>query len=115
MKDIFDGYTVNIYLDEDDEYMAYFTEMPNVSASGNTPEEAIHELEQAWQLMKEDYVASGEEIPVAPSRKKYSGSFNVRIDKRIHRDLAIEAAQSGVSLNALVAQKLAEAVRHSHG
>jgi len=115
MKDIFDGYTVNIYLDEDDEYTAYFTEMPNVSASGSTPEEAIHELGQAWQLMKEDYQTSGEEIPVAPSRKKYSGSFNVRIDKRIHRDLTIEAAQSGVSLNALVAQKLAEAVRHSHG
>lgn len=115
MKDIFDGYAVNFYLDEANEYTTYFTEMPNVSASGTTPEEAIHELEQAWQLMKEDYQASGEEVPVAPSRKKYSGSFNIRIDKRIHRDLAIEAAQAGISLNALVAQKLAEAVLHNHG
>ncbi len=111
MKDVFDGFTVNMYLDEDEEYTAYFSELPNVSASGATPEEAIHELEQAWDLMKEDYHASGEEIPIAPSHKQYSGSFNIRIDKRIHRSLAIEAAQSGISLNALVAQKLAQAVR----
>lgn len=64
---MFDSYAVNIYLDEDEDYTAHFTEMPNVSASGSTPEEAIHELEQAWQLMKEDYQASGKAIPVAPS------------------------------------------------
>ncbi|TAM25884.1 MAG: toxin-antitoxin system HicB family antitoxin [Candidimonas sp.] len=38
--------------------------------------------------------------------REYSGSFNVRIDRRVHRALAIEAAQAGVSLNALVAQCL---------
>jgi predicted HicB family RNase H-like nuclease len=43
---------------------------------------------------------------VAPTRKEYSGRFNVRIDRRIHRALTVEAAQAGVSLNALVAQKL---------
>src|SRR5262245_39724934 len=112
MKDIFDGYTVTLHLDEDNEYLAHFVEMPNVSAFGDTPEEALHELEQAWHLMKEDYLVSGEKVPIAPSRKRYSGNFNVRIDKRIHRDLAIEAAQAGVSLNYLVAQKLAESVRH---
>lgn len=112
MKDVFDGYTVNLHLDEDNEYMAHFAEMPNVSACGSTPEEALHELEQAWALMKEDYRASGEPIPVAPARKSYSGSFNVRIDKRVHRDLAEEAALAGVSLNALVAQKLAQTVKH---
>jgi hypothetical protein len=38
---------------------------------------------------------------------EYCGSFNVRIDRRVHRALAIEATQAGVSLNALVAQRLA--------
>ena len=42
-----------------------------------------------------------------PSRKEYSGQFNVRIDKRIHRGLVLEATKAGISLNALVAQKLA--------
>ncbi|MDF1653733.1 MAG: toxin-antitoxin system HicB family antitoxin [Coxiellaceae bacterium] len=48
--------------------------------------------------------------PLAPSKKQYSGQFNVRIDKRVHRLLALEAAQVGLSLNALVAQKLTLAV-----
>jgi len=34
----------------------------------------------------------------------------VRIDKRDHRALAIEAAKVGLSLNALVAQKLHQSV-----
>jgi predicted HicB family RNase H-like nuclease len=49
---------------------------------------------------------NGDPTPVAPTRKEYSGRFNVRIDRRIHRALTVEAAQAGVSLNALVAQKL---------
>ncbi len=56
--------------------------------------------------MKECYRDDGEEIPIAPSRKEYSGQFNVRIDKRIHRNLVLEATKAGISLNALVAQKL---------
>lgn len=53
-------------------------------------------------------------MPAAPSKNEYSGQFNVRIDKRVHKTLAIEAAQSGVSLNALVSQKLAIACAHEH-
>jgi len=34
----------------------------------------------------------------------------VRIDRRVHRALAIEAGRAGVSLNALVAEKLAKSV-----
>lgn len=44
--------------------------------------------------------------------KESSGRFNVRINKRFHRELAMEAAQSGLSLNALVAQKLTISIRH---
>ncbi|MBF0310825.1 MAG: type II toxin-antitoxin system HicB family antitoxin [Magnetococcales bacterium] len=47
------------------------------------------------------------QIPVAPSRRKYSGQFNVRIAKDLHRRLAIEAERQGVSLNAWVSNKLA--------
>jgi predicted HicB family RNase H-like nuclease len=107
MKDLFDGFTVTLSQDEEGDWIAHFMELPNVSAFGDTPEEAIHELSIAWRAMKESYAKHNDPIPVAPSRKEYSGQFNVRIDKRVHRQLAIEAAQAGVSLNALVAQKLA--------
>ena len=112
MSDVFDGYTVNLILDEDEQYLAHFVEMPSVSAFGDTPEEALLALEEAWGLMKEDYVANKEMIPVAPSRKHYSGTFNVRVGKNLHKDLALEAVEQGISLNALICQKLASQTRH---
>ncbi|OIP88340.1 MAG: DNA repair protein [Syntrophobacteraceae bacterium CG2_30_61_12] len=105
--DRFDGYTVNVFLDEEGDYVAHFVELPQVSAFAKTPEEALGELATAWEGVKESYQEHGEPVPVAPARKMYSGQFNVRIDRRLHRALAIEAAQAGISLNAIVSQKLA--------
>lgn len=95
MSDKFDGYTVEIFRDEDGDWLARLEEMPNISAFADSPEQALAELEAAWELTKESYLAGGEEVPVAPSRRKYSGQFNVRVDKRLHRALAIEVARSG--------------------
>lgn len=93
------------------EWLAHFVELPNISAFADTPDAAVNELRDAWELTKESYEAAGEPVPVAPANKNYSGQFNVRIDRRVHRALAVEAAQAGISLNALVAQKLAKDAR----
>lgn len=108
----FDGFSVHLGEDDEGDFLAYFVEMPNVSAFGDTPEQALNELKIAWEGVKKSYRKHGEPIPIAPAKKEYSGRFNVRIDKRIHRNLAIEAAQAGITLNALVAQKLAQTTRH---
>lgn len=108
----FDGYGINLYQDEDGDWLAHFQELPNISAFGDTPEQALAELRTAWEAVKASYRDNGEPVPVAPTRREYSGQFNVRIDRRLHRNLAIEAARAGVSLNALVAAKLTEATRH---
>lgn len=108
-KKEFNGFSVNIFLDDDGDWMAHFIELPNVSAFGNTAEEALQELKKAWEGVKESYRQHGEPIPVALSQKKFSGHFNVRIDKRLHKNLAMEATIAGVSLNALIAQKLTKA------
>ena len=110
-QDRFDGYTVNVFLDDDGEYVAHFVEMPNVSAFGESPEEALSELATAWEGVKESYQKHGEPVPVAAARREYSGQFNVRIDRRLHRALAIEASRAGVSLNAIIAQKLAKTTK----
>ena len=107
-KDRFDGYSVNVFLDDDNDYLAHFVEMPSISAFGDSPEQALQELETAWQGVKESLQKHGEPVPIAPSRKEYSGQFNVRIDRRLHRALAMEATRAGVSLNAIVSQKLAK-------
>jgi hypothetical protein len=41
------------------------------------------------------------------SEKHYSGEFRVRIPPELHRQLAIQAAEQGVSLNRLASAKLA--------
>ena len=110
-RDRFDGFTVNLFLDEEGDYIAHFVELPNVSAFGKSPTTALNELAVAWNLVKRSYRAAKEPVPVAPARKEYSGQFNVRLDRRLHRALAVEAAKTGVSLNALVSQKLNKTTR----
>jgi predicted HicB family RNase H-like nuclease len=56
-----------------------------------------------------DLQANGEPVPEPLAVKKYSGRFMVRIPPDLHRRLALEAAESGVSLNRLVADKLSRA------
>lgn len=107
MQDDFDGFSVNLFQDEDGDWLAHLVELPAISAFADTPAAALGELTKAWEAVRESYREQGEPLPVAPPRKEYSGQFNVRIDKRLHRRLAMEAARGGISLNALVAGKLA--------
>ena len=106
-KDVFDGFTVNVFFREDSYYLAHFTELPNIWAFGTTPSEALVELEATWRLIKEHYQMDGEPIPQASSWKADEGSFNVPVDVQLYHALKIEAAEAGVSLYTLVARKLA--------
>ena len=64
----FDGFTINLFQDEDGDWLAHLVEMPNVSAFADTPQAAIDELEIAWKGIKESYRKHGEEIPVIKTR-----------------------------------------------
>jgi predicted HicB family RNase H-like nuclease len=67
-------------------------------------------LRKAFQEAVDDYLQACEESGKKPE-KSFKGVFNVRIDQQLHRELAIEADRAGVSLNALIAQKLSKAIR----
>ena len=107
-KNVFGGFTVNVFLDEDGDYLAYFVEMPNVSAFSDTPEDALKELAMAWKGVKESYQKHDEPTPQAPSRERDIGQVNVPVDARLYQMLKNEAANAGISLYALVTQKLAK-------
>ena len=113
-KDVFDGFRVNVFYDEDSDYLAHLVELPNVSAFGPTPAEALAELKTAWALMKECYQEDGEPIPIPPSRKGIEGQYNVPIDWQTYHKLTDEAAKAGMSLYALVTQKLKSTVPIVH-
>src|SRR5262245_22053434 len=103
----FDGFSL-VLVQIEGEWIAHFAELPNIAGFGDKIEQALCDLHETWEVMKETYTRYREPIPVASSTKEYSGRFNVRIDRRIHRALAIEAAQAGVALNALVTYKLSQ-------
>ncbi|MBN1604817.1 MAG: type II toxin-antitoxin system HicB family antitoxin [Chitinispirillaceae bacterium] len=47
-----------------------------------------------------------EPVPEPIASMHYSGKFIVRVPPQVHRKLAIEAAESGVSLNRFVSSNL---------
>ena len=112
IHDDFDGFAINIFLDEDGDYLAHFVELPNVSAFGPTPTQALVELKEAWELMKECYQEDGVSVPKAPSRAGYEGLLNVPIDAQLYRVLEDEASKAGMSLYSLVIQKLAKSTAY---
>lgn len=72
----FDGFSTNLFLDNKGDWIAHFVEMLNISAFANNPKAVLDELKIAWEMVKEDYRASGEDIPVSPTKRQYSVSIN---------------------------------------
>jgi len=54
-----------------------------------------------------DMQMAGETVPEPLAERHYSGEFRVRIPPEVHRALALQAAEQGVSLNRLASAKLA--------
>jgi predicted HicB family RNase H-like nuclease len=55
-----------------------------------------------------DMRENGEEVPEPIASRRYSGKFMVRVPPEVHRNLAIKAAEAGVSLNRLASSKLSQ-------
>jgi predicted HicB family RNase H-like nuclease len=105
-----DHYTYRVtWSPEDQEHVALCAEFPSLSWLAKTPEAALKGVRQMVAEVVNDMQASGEALPVPLSEKRYSGEFRVRIPPQLHRALAIEAAEQGVSLNRLASAKLATA------
>ena len=65
-----------------------------------------------FQNAVDDYLLYCEEIGKAPE-KVYKGSFNVRIDPALHKQLAASAIRSGISLNQAAERAIAQYVAQS--
>ena len=102
-----DRYTYRVtWSEEDQEYVGLCAEFPSLSWLVETQEEALAGIRSSVKNCIKDMIASGEDIPVPLATKNYSGKFMVRIPPETHRMLAIQAAESGVSLNRLVSSRL---------
>jgi predicted HicB family RNase H-like nuclease len=104
-----DRYTYRISWSEDDkEYVGLCIEFPSLSWLAKSPEDALRGIRNIINETVIDMRNDGEVPPAPLSGRTYSGKFIVRIPPETHRELALKAAEDGISLNRLISVKLAK-------
>jgi predicted HicB family RNase H-like nuclease len=104
-----DRYTYRVtWSEEDNEYVGLCVEYPGLSWLAPTPQEALAGIRQVVADVVVDMEANDEPVPEPVALRHYSGKFTVRIPSDLHRRLALEAAESGMSLNRLANAKLSQ-------
>jgi predicted HicB family RNase H-like nuclease len=104
-----DRYTYRVTWSEDDnEYVGLCAEFPSLSWLSSTPEAALKGIRKVVEDVVEDMRENGEQVPEPIASRRYSGKFMVRVPPEVHRNLAIKAAEAGVSLNRLASSKLSQ-------
>ncbi len=103
-----DKYAYRVLWSEDDnEYIGLCSEFPSLSWLESTQDKALKGIRKLVSECVTDLKKTGEDIPIPIAVKNYSGKFMVRVPPEIHRQLAVQAAESGVSLNRIASVKLA--------
>jgi len=103
-----DHYTYRVTWSEDDqEYVGLCVEFPSLSWLSTSPEAALRGIRGVVADVVADMKKSHERIPEPLASRKFSGKFMVRVPPEVHRELTVEAAEAGVSLNRLATVKLA--------
>jgi predicted HicB family RNase H-like nuclease len=102
-----DHYTYRVtWSSEDREYVALCVEFPSLSWLASAPDSALAGIRKVVAGAVADMKGNGEVPPAPLAEKHYSGQFRVRIPPHVHRALALEAADQGISLNRLASAKL---------
>jgi predicted HicB family RNase H-like nuclease len=103
-----DHYTYRLtWSPEDGEHVGLCAELPSLSWLAPSQTEALIGIRQLVAETVADLQANDEAVPEPLADKRYSGEFRVRIPPELHRALALQAAEQGISLNRLASAKLA--------
>lgn len=77
---------------------------------GDNEEAVYHELCRILDEWIDIYETDNIPLPRAIAGKKYSGKFQLRIDKELHKALAIKAMQAEESLNSFCGKILKQSI-----
>lgn len=100
-------YTYRVEWDEEDQIcVARCLEFPSLAAHGPDDEAALHNLKLVVEDVLADLQSSGEPIPEPLSLRKYSGKVSFRMPREVHKKVAIEAEEKGLSINQLLLMKV---------
>ena len=98
------------YSEEDHSWIAQVYDLPGCLGDGKTQAAAIKAATEAAELWVEVAKDEGRAIPAPSSDVDASGQLLLRLPKSLHRSLRRAAVREGVSLNADVANVLADRV-----
>lgn len=100
-------YAYSVMWSEDDQaYIGRVAEFASLAAHGASPALALQEITAVVGAVLADVVAADAPVPVPFSKRPFSGKLQLRMPVALHRHLAQEAAQQGVSLNQWINLKL---------
>ena len=107
-------YRITITPAEEGGYVVAIPDLPGCISQAETVEEAIKMIEDAKTCWLEVALDEGIAIP-EPTRtdEDYSGKFNIRVPKSLHRILVEKAKEENVSLNQYVNYQLSRGVGYN--
>lgn len=91
-------------------WLAEVPDLPGCMSDGETPEEAVERVQDAIVSWIEAALELGRTVSPPSTGERYSGKWQVRMPRSLHRRLVERARAEGVSLNALTTAILAEAL-----
>lgn len=100
-------YPFHVIADPDGGYVVVFPDLPGCLTQADSYEEIAEMAQDVRTLWIESAYDQGLDIPLPSYPEEYSGKFNVRLPRSLHRKLVESADQEGVSLNQYVTQVLA--------
>ncbi|MHB1414450.1 MAG: type II toxin-antitoxin system HicB family antitoxin [Chloroflexota bacterium] len=100
-------YPFSVIASRDGGYVITFPDLPGCLTQVESLDEVGATAEEIRTLWLETAYEQGLTIPLPSYPEEYSGKFNLRLPRSLHRELAEEAEREGVSLNQYVATLLA--------
>ena len=79
---------------------------PPMSGFGSTRSAALDALQDALDTAIQWMEEEGEDIPVPHQLREYKGNISLRTTPEKHRELAVQSAEAGVSLNRYINSRL---------
>ncbi len=106
-----DKYTYRVtWSEEDREYIGLCAEFPSLSWLDTSSDKAFKGIRRLVAEVVADMQERNEPVPEPLAAKKFTGRYPLRMTSELHRILAIQAAEQGISLNRLITSRLAVGV-----
>ena len=103
----YNGYHAQIEYDAEDEL--FVGKVYGITDSLNFHGTSVAELEEMFHQSIDNYLAMCAETGKQPD-KEFKCSFNIRISPELHREISLQAAEEGITLNQYVLKALEQSL-----